>query len=224
MKIALIGYGRMGREVERLMVGRGHEVVAVFDEDNLPTAGALRASGAELAIEFTTPEAVFDNIISCFEAGVAVVSGTTGWLDRWGEAVFRCESMGGTLFYASNYSIGVNLFFRLSAQLAGMMRDFEQYSVALSETHHIHKKDAPSGTALTLAGAIEQFGHAMPPIESIREGEVTGIHSVEWTSEVDKITLTHESLSRLGLAQGVVMAAEWVRGRTGIFSMDDLLR
>lgn len=238
MEVAIIGYGKMGREIERLLLGRGHEVVLVVDEDNPLTIGALRASGAQVAVEFTTPQSAFDNVAKCLEAGVAVVCGTTGWLARWDEAVALCRERNGALFYASNYSVGVNLLFRMNEQLARMMSSFPQYSVSITETHHIHKKDAPSGTAITLA---EQLGVRSEllgvesetelgvnvingvPIRSIREGEHPGLHEVEWRSEVDAITLRHESLSRLGLATGAVMAVEFVAGRHGIFSMDDVL-
>ncbi len=220
MKTALIGYGKMGREIEKMLLERGHEVVAIFDEDNPLTVNGLRSSGAEVAIEFTMPEAAFDNIAKCFEAGVVVVSGTTGWLARWDEALELCKMLNGGFFYASNYSLGVNLFFRLNEVLARMMERFSDYSVALSETHHIHKKDAPSGTAITIR---EVIGRPDAPIESIREGEVPGTHTVEWRSEVDRITLTHEAFSRLGLAAGAVAAAEFLYGKHGVFSMNDLM-
>jgi 4-hydroxy-tetrahydrodipicolinate reductase len=239
MKIALIGYGRMGREVEGILVAKGHIVVGIFDEDNPLTVSGLCASDAELAIEFTVPEAAFENIAMCLEARVAVVSGTTGWLTRWDEAVALCRKFDGAMFYASNYSVGVNLFCRLNEQLARMMNGFPQYGAAISETHHIHKKDAPSGTAITIAEGIiaksERYdGWELPEVcndvaedkirvEAIREGEVPGTHTVRWQSDVDMITITHEAFNRRGLAAGVVMAAEFLYGRKGIFSMRDLL-
>lgn len=221
MKAALVGYGRMGHEIERLMRERGHEIVLIADEGNTLSVSALQTSGAQVAVEFTTPAAAFGNVRTCLQAGTAVVCGTTGWLDRWDEAVALCREKDGALFYASNYSIGVNLLFRLNEQLARMMVGFPQYEVSISETHHIHKKDAPSGTALTLRDGIEGRGDV--PIESIREGEHAGLHEVVWRSEVDALTLKHESFSRLGLASGAVMAAEFLAGKNGIFSMEDLM-
>jgi 4-hydroxy-tetrahydrodipicolinate reductase len=214
----------MGQEVERLLTARGHETVLVADEYNPLTVSALRASGAEVAVEFSTPASAFDNICTCLEAGVAVVSGTTGWLARWDEAVALCEKLGGTMFYASNYSIGVNLLFRLSEQLARMMEGFPQYSPSIVEIHHIHKKDAPSGTAITLAQGIERHGVGEVPVESLREGEVPGTHIVRWKSDVDEITLSHEAFNRQGLAAGAAMAAEFLHGKgAGIYSMTDLM-
>ncbi len=235
MKIAFIGYGKMGREVEQMLTARGHETVLIADEYNPLTVSSLRESGAELAIEFTIPESAFDNICTCLEARVAVVSGTTGWLARWNEAVELCRKLDGTMFYASNYSIGVNLFFRLNEQLARMMEGFAQYTPSISETHHIHKKDAPSGTAITIAEGIlrntNRFdgwelsggGPTDIAVEAIREDEVPGTHTVRWQSDVDVITMTHEAFNRKGLAAGVVMAAEFLHGRKGVYSMEDLL-
>jgi 4-hydroxy-tetrahydrodipicolinate reductase len=225
MKIAYIGYGKMGRAAERMLLARGHETVLVADEYNPLTAASLRESGAEVAVEFTTPATAFDNIRLCLEAGVAVVSGTTGWLAHWDEAVALCKKLGGTMFYASNYSIGVNLLFRLNDYLARMMEGFPQYTPSIVEAHHIHKKDAPSGTAITLSQGIERHGAAQVPIESLREGEVPGMHTVRWKSDVDEITLAHEAFNREGLAAGVAMAAEFLHGRgAGVYSMDDLLK
>lgn len=249
MKIAFIGYGKMGREVEAMLHARGHETVFVADENNLPTVDSLRESGAEVAVEFTTPDTAFENIKMCLEAGVAVVSGTTGWLAKWDEAVALCKKLGGAMFYASNYSIGVNLFFRMNEQLARMMERFPQYAPSMAEIHHIHKKDAPSGTAITLAEGVianssridawELVEHSSdgggfgPPalqgkadkicIEAIREGEVPGTHIVKWESEVDRITMTHEAFNRKGLAAGAAMATEFLHGKKGVFSMENLL-
>ncbi len=238
MKIAFIGYGKMGREVEAMLNARGHETVFVADENNLPTVDALRESGAEVAVEFTTPDTAFDNICMCLEARVAVVSGTTGWLARWDEAVAMCRKLGGAMFYASNYSIGVNIFFRMNEQLARMMERFPQYAPSMTEVHHIHKKDAPSGTAITLAEGlianstriegwelVEQapIGENKIGIEAIRQDEVPGTHTVRWESEVDRITMTHEAFNRKGLAAGAATAAEFIHGKKGVFSMEDLL-
>ncbi len=254
----------MGREVERMLAARGHETVLVADEFNPLTVGSLRGSGAEVAVEFTTPDTAFDNVCMCLEAGVAVVCGTTGWLAKWDEAVELCGKLSGAMFYASNYSIGVNLLFRLNEQLARMMKEFPQYTPSITEVHHIHKKDAPSGTAITLAEGIvahnERYGGwelagqseasggktsiaqlqssagdgfglpALPCkadkiyIDAIREGEVPGMHTVRWESEVDVITMTHEAFDRRGLAAGAAMATEFLHGRRGVFSMEDIIK
>ena len=236
MNAALIGYGKMGREIEKILAARGHSVLLTIDENNGAelTPENLQRLGIDVAIEFTTPESAFNNIKICFEAGVAVVCGTTGWLERYDEAVELCRKTGGAFFYASNYSLGVNLFFRLNDILARMMDGFPQYDVSMEEIHHIHKKDAPSGTAITLAEGVvrsvaRKSGWTMdtPAEDEIfiaagRSGEVPGTHIVEWESEVDSIVITHEAKNRKGLAVGAVTAAEFLCGKTGIYSMTDL--
>ncbi|MDL2319563.1 4-hydroxy-tetrahydrodipicolinate reductase [Alistipes sp. OttesenSCG-928-B03] len=237
MNAALVGYGKMGREIGRLLEERGHTVVLIVDENNpgdLDTEN-LREKQVDVAFEFTTPETAFTNICRCLEAGVAVVSGTTGWLDRMDEVRALCEKLGGAFFYASNFSVGMNVFFCVNKALARMMDGFPEYDVAIEEIHHIHKKDAPSGTAITLAeqvvdaterktgwvlgeGGGEEIG-----ITALREGEVPGTHTVEWDSPIDTITITHQAKNRRGLAQGAVMAGEFVAGKTGIYTMSDLL-
>lgn len=237
MNAALVGYGKMGREIEKILVARGHSVVLKIDETNGAelNPGNLKGLDVDVAIEFTTPESAYNNIITCLEAGVAVVCGTTGWLERYDEVVELCRKTGGAFFYASNYSLGVNLFFRLNEILARMMDGFPEYEVSMEEIHHIHKKDAPSGTAITLAEGIarnvaRKSGWTMdtPAEDEIfiaagRMGEVPGTHIVEWESEVDSIVITHEAKNRRGLAFGAVAAAEFLCGKTGVYSMNDLL-
>ncbi len=236
MNAALIGYGKMGREIEKILAARGHSVLLKIDENNGAelTPDNLRRLGIDVAIEFTTPESAYNNIKTCLEAGVAVVCGTTGWLERYDEAVALCREKGGAFFYASNYSLGVNLFFRLNEILARMMDGFPQYDVSMEEIHHIHKKDAPSGTAITLAEGVarnvaRKSGWTMDKpeeneifIAAGRSGEVPGTHIVEWESEEDSIVITHEAKNRKGLAVGAVTAAEFLCGKTGVYSMADL--
>ena len=238
MNTALIGYGKMGREIEKLLMARGHSVVLIIDENNRAELNPanLRDKGVDVAIEFTTPHTAFGNIMACLEAGVAVVCGTTGWLEHYDEVTAECKRLKGAFFYASNYSIGVNIFFRLNEALARMMDAFPEYDVDMEEIHHIHKKDAPSGTAITLAEGVaanvgRKTGWTMdePEADEIfiaagRCGEVPGTHIVEWQSEADSITITHEAKNRHGLAQGAVLAAEWLNGREGVFSMSDMLK
>ena len=235
MKIALIGYGKMGREIERIARERGHEIVAIIDmneEDKFQSPGFR---SADVAIEFTSPESAFENYTRAFEAGVPVVSGTTGWLDKMDRVKEACEKEGKTFFYASNFSLGVNLFFALNNYLAGLMNRFPEYNVRVEETHHIHKLDAPSGTAITLAEGIldrvdrkknwslEEGDSNTLHIEAFREGEVPGIHTVVYESGVDTIRVTHDAKSREGFALGAVLAAEFTKGKKGFLTMSDLL-
>lgn len=235
MKLALIGYGKMGREIERIARERGHEIVAIIDmneEDKFQSPGFR---SADVAIEFTSPESAFENYTRAFEAGVPVVSGTTGWLDKMDRVKEACEKEGKTFFYASNFSLGVNLFFALNNYLAGLMNRFPEYNVRVEETHHIHKLDAPSGTAITLAEGIldrvdrkknwslEEGDSNTLHIEAFREGEVPGIHTVVYESGVDTIRVTHDAKSREGFALGAVLAAEFTKGKKGFLTMSDLL-
>ncbi len=227
MKIALIGYGKMGHMIERVGLARGHEIVCIIDKDNVADIHSDAFRAADVAIEFTTPATAESNIRAAWAEGVPVVCGTTGWnapflFPPQGE---RCpEYDNNLLFWTSNFSLGVNLFFRLNKQLAELMRPYAQYTPAITEIHHIHKLDAPSGTAVTLA----QDMHFNGQIESVREGEVPGTHIVEWDSTVDKLTITHEAKSREGFALGAVIAAEFITrkkeaGEVGFFDMNDLL-
>ncbi len=236
MKIALIGYGKMGHEIEKIALGRGHEVVCIIDmhEEEKFESPAFRS--ADVAIEFTAPDSALQNYRRAFAAGVPVVSGTTGWLEHLPEIREACANEGKTFFYASNFSLGVNIFFALNNHLAKLMNQFSSYDVRMEETHHIHKLDAPSGTAITLAeGIVTQLDRKEKwvlggegrkeelTITSFREGEVPGIHSVIYESEDDSIRITHEAISRRGLALGAVLAAEFTKGKHGFLEMNDML-
>lgn len=233
MNIAIIGYGKMGKTIEQIAQSRGHNIVYASSE---PLTSGTVLKTADAAIEFTQPEAAVDNIMVCAEAGVPIVCGTTGWLDRWDIVTREVKKMHGTLFYASNFSLGVNLFFALNKQLAKLMGDQGQYQASMTEIHHIHKKDAPSGTAITLAEGLINNHPAYSkwhlgdkgqtnslPIRDIREGEVPGTHSIRYTSQQDAIEITHEAFGREGFALGAVIAAEWLPRQFGILGMDDLL-
>ena len=234
MKIALIGYGKMGKTIEQIALNRGHQIVSIVDINNPEEFQSANFKSADVAIEFTTPATAFDNYMKSFAAGVPVVSGTTGWLDRIGEIKEKCEKEGKTFFYASNFSIGVNIFFALNKYLAKIMNNFPSYNISMTETHHIHKLDAPSGTAITLAeGIIENVDRwtletaEQPtdlPIHAIREGEVPGIHEVTYESDVDYISIKHDAKSRAGFALGAVVAAEFTAGKKGFLGMDDMLK
>lgn len=226
MKIALIGYGKMGHLLEQTALSRGHEVVSIIDVDNLQDFNSEAFRSADVAIEFTAPSVAFDNVREAFAQGVKVVSGTTGWYSEH-EAELRslCTEGGNTLFWSSNYSVGVALFRAVNRQLARLMNDYPGYAVRMEETHHIHKLDAPSGTAITIADDIrdELKRISNVPITSIREGEVPGIHTVDYESDADVITLTHSAKNRTGFALGAVLAAEFTaRQHGGIFGIDDL--
>lgn len=230
MRIALFGYGKMGKMIEQIALNRGHQIVARVDIDS----PEIDYSQADVAIDFSTPEAAFENIKACLINKVPVVSGTTGWLDKFEKAVALCREKDGAFIYASNYSLGVNLFFELNSYLAGMMNSLPEYTASIEETHHIHKVDAPSGTAISLAeGIIEKTAYTgwrmeageagTIPINSKREGEVPGTHTVTYNSPVDSLEIKHIANSREGFALGAVVAAEWIRGKSGIFGMRDVL-
>ena len=224
MKIALIGYGKMGHAVEALCGGRGHAVVLRLDRDD-PWPATIEA---DVAIEFSTPATAAANVKRCLERGVPVVCGTTGWYAAYNEVVDLCRQRGGRLLTATNFSIGMNIMFALNERLAALMRGRTTYSVDIAETHHIHKLDAPSGTAITLRDQIVECGgraEAEVSIASFREGEVPGTHVVRYASAIDTITLTHEAHSRQGLAEGALLAAEWLAGApAGVYTMKDLLQ
>lgn len=225
----------MGRAIEKIALGRGHEIVCAVDVDNRGDIRGDAFRSAQVAIEFTTPGTAFDNCAEALGQGVKVVSGSTGWTGRLPEIERLCQRLGGALFYSSNYSIGVNVLFAVNKYLAKIMDGFGQYDVAMREIHHIHKLDHPSGTAITLAeGIIGQMGRKTAwsedssqadtlKITSERTGEVPGTHIIEYTSAVDKITLSHEAFSRDGFALGAVVAAEWLTDKTGFFGMADML-
>jgi 4-hydroxy-tetrahydrodipicolinate reductase len=232
MNIAIIGYGKMGHAIEGIARECGHNIVYASSEP-LYSANVLKS--ADVAIEFTRPEAAVDNILTCVKSGIPIVSGTTGWLDRWDIIKREVEKNQGSFFYASNFSLGVNLFFALNAKLARMMNPHGEYEAGMEEIHHIHKKDAPSGTAITLAEGIinnhdqytgwslEKDQNNLLHIDAIRENEVPGTHTIRYISPNDKIEITHEAFNRTGFARGAVTAAEWLPGKTGVLGMNDLL-
>ncbi len=237
MKAAIIGYGKMGREIEKILLERGHEVALIIDQENRHELDEKHLEGVQVALEFTTPGTAYENICRCIACHVPVVSGTTGWTDRLKEVEAYCRKEQSALFYASNYSLGVNLLFRLNRQLARLMNRFGQYEVSIEEIHHTQKKDAPSGTAITLAeGILEEVerktGWVNEPTEereqiaihSLREGMIPGIHTICWESQDDTLTLRHEIKNRRTLAEGAVVAAEFLCGKQGVYTMEDLLK
>jgi 4-hydroxy-tetrahydrodipicolinate reductase len=235
MRLAIIGYGKMGKEIASVARKRNHSIDLIIDADNTSDLNAANLSGIDAAIEFSSPGAAFNNILTCLRAGTPIVSGTTGWLDRWEEVKNVCNERGGALFYASNFSIGVNILFAINSTLAAIMNGFPQFDVRMEEVHHIHKADAPSGTAITLAEQIveklekkdkwtlEKGDARTIHINARREGEVNGFHSVSYESEADTITISHNAKSRKGFAEGAVLAAEYLEGKQGIHSMKEML-
>lgn len=237
MNIVLIGYGRMGHEIEEAAVKRGHTIVLAIDADNLEDLNEENMKEADVAIEFTLPEAAFGNISACLKMGVPVVSGTTGWLKDYDRARELCIENGTSFLHSSNFSIGVNLLYRLSSELAEYMKHYSEYSVSIEEIHHVKKLDAPSGTAIALAEGIagrhpgyasgwcpdQERKEGMIPVKSVREGLVPGTHIVTWDSDIDTISLKHDAKNRKGLALGAVVAAEFISTRKGVFTMKDVL-
>ena len=245
MKIALIGYGKMGKTLEKIALKNGHQVVLRVDVNNSKYIDIGDLKGADVAIEFSRPDSAAENIRKCFRAGVPVVCGTTGWLDDFDNIVADCKETGGSLFYSSNYSIGVNIFFEVNKKLAALMNEQGQYDeMLIHESHHIEKIDCPSGTAISLAQQmIENIDRLKEwvnyktdesvnlgeetegelPIFSTREDEIPGTHIVKYFSDVDEIEIIHKALSRHGFANGAMKAAEWIQGKKGVYSMKDLL-
>jgi 4-hydroxy-tetrahydrodipicolinate reductase len=235
MNIAIIGYGKMGREIARIAQLRGHQIGLIIDMDNPGDLTDVNLSKTDVAIEFSSPSAAYENISKCLQSGTPVVSGTTGWLDKWNDIVKLSNDKETGLFYASNFSIGVNILFAVNSQLAKIMAGFPQYDVALEEIHHIHKIDAPSGTAITLANqltdhlpgkktwALTKGDPEKIYIDAKREGEVNGYHKVTYDSDIDTLTITHNAKSREGFATGAVLAAEYMKGKQGIHSMKEML-
>ena len=236
MKIALIGYGKMGKTIEQIAIARGHEIVARIDINNQEDFNSPEFKSADVTIEFSQPQSAMNNYRRAFAAGVKVVSGTTGWLENMPEVKEACEN-GSTFFHSSNFSLGVNIFFAINRYLAKIMNGFTNYEVSMEETHHIHKLDAPSGTAITLAEGIienitrkEAWVEGVEPksseigITSIRRDEVPGIHTIKYESEVDTISITHDAKSRAGFALGAVVAAEFIKDKTGFITMQDMLK
>ena len=224
MKIALIGHGKMGHMIESIARERGHEIVSIIDQNNLDEFESNAFASADVAIEFTTPQTAADNILRAWKAGVPVVCGTTGWnIDAMRQEAIEREGDGIGLMWSSNYSIGVNILFALNKQLAKFMEAYPDYTPHMTEVHHIHKLDAPSGTAKTLQESIGDDRLAIKDIESIREGEVAGIHMVTWDSEIDTISISHSAKSRKGFALGAVIAAEWMKGKTGWHDFSEVI-
>lgn len=242
MNILLLGYGKMGKTIGQTALERGHRIAGRINIDNVADLDQIQPGEVDVVIEFSSPESAVGNLTYCFERGWPVVCGTTGWLSHRTDIETLCRAKKGAFFYASNYSIGVNLFFRLNKTLAQFMRNYPSYQVSMTEIHHTEKKDAPSGTAITLAeGVLEHLPHkrrwsvragqggAAPAdedaidIESLREGTVPGTHTVRYDSVVDQIEISHVAHSREGFALGALVAAEWIVGREGVFGMDDLL-
>lgn len=250
MKIALIGYGKMGRMIEEIALSRGHEIVCIIDVDNQEDFDSPQFQSADVAIEFTAPHVAYGNYLRAFSHNVKVVSGSTGWLKEHGDDVRRmCSEGGQTLFWSSNFSLGVTVFRAVNRYLARIMNRFDNYRPTLEEVHHIHKLDHPSGTAITLAEELVkevdridgwEFGQLTQPdgtvegtdtvaanqlrVDSIRRGEVPGIHSIKWDSDADQITITHDAHSRRGFALGAVLAAEYTAQHKGLLTMDDLFQ
>jgi 4-hydroxy-tetrahydrodipicolinate reductase len=236
MKIALIGYGKMGKAIEEIAVRRGHEIVLRVGIENLEDNTAEKIRAADAAIEFTGPDSAFDNIIRCMRAGVPVVCGSTGWLDRAEEVMQFCRKEGKTFLYASNFSVGVNIFFEVNKRLAQLMASHPDYNVSLVEIHHTTKKDAPSGTAITLAEQILEkiprkkgwVNHISDNLDELgiiseRIDPAPGTHKVLYSSAIDEIEITHTAHNRQGFATGAVLAAEFIYDKKGIFSMKDVL-
>ena len=243
MKFALIGYGKMGKTIEQVIIdqNKGDEIVLRIGEDNLHDLTIPNLQKADVAIEFTRPDAAVDNIYKCFEAGIPVIVGTTAWLDRLDEVKKKCKDHNGALFYSPNFSIGVNIFFEINRRLASIMDSQPQYDVSIEEIHHTEKLDAPSGTAIRtaevildhlshmskwqLAGAVQATSDTGSSllITAKREPNVPGTHVVTYSSSVDEIQVIHQAKTRRGFAEGAVMAARWMSGRHGVYEMKDLL-
>lgn len=239
MKIAIIGYGRMGKLVEQVAKERGHEISCIIDIDSTNLFSSEEFRKSDVAIEFTVPGAAVDGILASFTAGVPIVVGTTGWNNSLPDIKAMCDKGAGTLLYSSNFSIGMNVFMALNSYMSRIMNGFEGYKPTLNEVHHIHKLDHPSGTAVSLADKIiekvdrikkwlepadgTEISDNTLPIYHKREGEVPGIHTVTWDSFCDTITMTHDAKNRMGFAQGAVTAAEWLKGKKGFYSLSQML-
>lgn len=235
MKIALLGYGKMGKEIEKIALSRGHQIVLKVNKENAETITAKELQIADAAIEFSTPHTVLGNIAKCFNAHLPIVVGTTGWYDDFEKIKTTCLNSNNTLFYASNFSLGVNLFFKVNKYLAELMNNYPEYDVCMEEIHHIHKLDKPSGTAITLAEQIiEKIDRKKKWsiddkrvenlfIEDKREGEVPGTHIIKYQSEIDDIEIMHKAHNRKGFALGSVVAAEYIHGKKGIYTMNDII-
>ena len=237
MKIALFGYGKMGKEIEQIALQRGHEITLKIDINNAETFSKEEFKKCDAAIEFSTPHTVIANMNKCFDAGVPVVVGTTGWYDKIDDIEVMCLDKNGCLFWASNFSVGVNVFFKVNEYLAKMMNNYPEYKISIEEIHHIHKSDSPSGTGISLANQViqnipkktnwvkaETKKENELEIISKRENEVPGTHTVKYLSAIDDIEIMHKAHNRKGFALGAVLAAEFVKGKKGVYGMNDLLK
>lgn len=240
MKIAMIGYGKMGRTIERLATAQGHEMILKINADNLEDFTKEKLQQADVAIEFSQPDVAYSNIMTCLEAGLPVVSGTTAWLEHYQDVADWCNNNNGAFFYASNFSIGVNIFFELNKHLAAIMNKHASYKIDMEEIHHTQKLDAPSGTAVTLAeGLLEKIDRVQDyqlkednntisdnciPITAKRVGDTPGTHVIQYHSEIDELEIKHTAKGREGFASGAIMAAHWLIGKQGVFGMKDLLQ
>jgi len=236
MKIALLGYGRMGKAIEEIAIDRGHEIVARISPSHKTLKDLSDLDRVDVAIDFSLPESAYENICFCLEQGIPVISGTTGWLERYEEVVKKCEEQNASFLYSSNFSLGVNLFFELNKKLAELIGPFDQYKVQMKEVHHLQKLDAPSGTAISLAEQLIDKKLAsnwtIDPkdqdlenlkIEVVREEGIPGTHEIKYDSEVDDIVIRHTAHNRKGFALGAVIASEWIQNKSGVFSMRDVL-
>ncbi|MGZ3900725.1 MAG: 4-hydroxy-tetrahydrodipicolinate reductase [Bacteroidia bacterium] len=235
MNIALIGYGKMGKEIEAIAIKRKHKIVLHVEKDNADLVTENDLKRADVAIEFTTPHTVVENLKRCIEAKLPVVVGTTGWYDHFAEIEHMCLQKKSALFHATNFSVGVNIFFKVNKYLASLMNKYDEYDVSMEEIHHIHKLDKPSGTAISLASqvienlerkskwSISEKGKDTLFIKDVREGEVPGTHIIRYHSDVDDIEIMHKAHNRRGFALGAVMAAEFLKGKKGIYTMDDII-
>ncbi|HXU27106.1 MAG TPA: 4-hydroxy-tetrahydrodipicolinate reductase [Bacteroidia bacterium] len=235
MNIALFGYGKMGKEIEQIALQRNHTIVLKIGRSNINDVTPQQLKQADVAIEFSTPDTVIENIYKCFDANLPIVAGTTGWYNKFDEIKQVCVKNKQSLFYATNFSLGVNLFFKMNEQIAKMMNGFSDYEVAIQEIHHIHKLDKPSGTAITTAErvlanyaqknkwSIDTNTDKNLFIDVVRTDEVPGTHTVSYTSAVDEISITHKAFNRKGFALGAVLAAEFIQHKKGVYTMNDLL-
>ena len=236
MKIALIGYGRMGKAIERIALEKGHEIVLKIDVDNINDFTKVNLDKADVAIEFTSPHSAFENVKKCLEAGIPLVCGSTGWLDKWNEVRTLCEKKKAGMVYSSNYSIGVNIFFEINKKLAALMAPHDDYEITMQEIHHTQKKDAPSGTAVSLAEQVlEKIGRKKSwvnhetsqstelQIISERIDPAPGTHKIKYSSSIDDIEIIHTAHNRTGFATGAVLAAEFIKDKQGVFSMKEVL-
>ncbi len=237
MNIAILGYGKMGKEIEKTALERNHKVLLKIDIDNQSELTGENLMNIDVAIDFSIPDSAYNNIVKCFEANTPIVSGTTGWLDKFDKVISMCKEKEQTFFYASNYSLGVNIFIELNRNLARMMNSFSEYDIAIEETHHTQKLDAPSGTAIKLANDIisvldrknkweldKKSESDSIRISAIRKNKITGIHTITYDSPMDFIEIKHSAKSRKGFALGAILAAEFIKDKKGYFTMNDLLQ